>query len=163
MYGFVTRFTNAPVARLLAFAAVASLFLPILTPLSPGLAGWSASHGHIYAGGVPVPHTHPWEQAPGPAPAAAPVFHLCELHPDGIVPAPSGEASGAAIEDDTAAAAARQDVVFTFDQTLLSVSMLVPEPPVAPPLSSPWIAASTCPDRSLVSWLTSAPDPPPKA
>jgi len=50
-------------ARGWVFAAMAMLALasPSLTALNPELAGWLPSHGHVYAGGMPVPHAHPWE------------------------------------------------------------------------------------------------------
>ena len=48
-------------ARLLLGAAVLALLMPSLTALEPSLAGWSPVHGHIYADGVPVDHTHPWD------------------------------------------------------------------------------------------------------
>ncbi|MGE3961960.1 MAG: hypothetical protein AB7F65_09795 [Dehalococcoidia bacterium] len=48
-------------ARLLLALAVVALLTPSLAAMEPGLAGWSSSHGHLFADGVAVEHTHPWE------------------------------------------------------------------------------------------------------
>ena len=48
-------------ARLLLGAAVVAMLMPSLGALEPNLAGWSPTHGHVYADGAPVPHTHPWD------------------------------------------------------------------------------------------------------
>ncbi len=48
-------------ARLLLGVAALALLMPSLTAIEPGLAGWSPSHGHVYADGAAVEHTHPWD------------------------------------------------------------------------------------------------------
>lgn len=48
-------------ARLLVGLATLALLTPSLTAVQPGLAGWAASHGHVYDGSLPVDHTHPWD------------------------------------------------------------------------------------------------------
>lgn len=54
-------------ARLLMSLAALALLTPSLAAVQPELAGWSAAHGHIYEGGVPVGHSHPWDATPGAA------------------------------------------------------------------------------------------------
>lgn len=52
-------------ARLLLGLTALALLVPALAAMEPPLAGWSASHGHVYEDGVPVQHTHPWDHAAG--------------------------------------------------------------------------------------------------
>ena len=48
-------------ARLLVGLAALALLTPSLAAVQPGLVGWSASHGHVYDGSLPVDHAHPWD------------------------------------------------------------------------------------------------------
>lgn len=55
--------------RILTVAAAVALLQPMLASLSPDLAGWRPDHGHVYAHGVPVEHTHPWDARASEGPA----------------------------------------------------------------------------------------------
>ena len=123
-----------------AVAALVALLQPLMTPFVPSLAGWLPGHQHVYVGGLPTTHSHPWddmEASVEPEPQGVPagyVFHLCEIHPDGLVPienTPSGPSVGEP-ESATAAPVDAHDVAFTFDLGVSSVFLPVPSatPPV---------------------------------
>lgn len=87
-------FATLNTSPLVTMVALLALLAPILTPLSPQLAGWLPSHGHVYRDGVPVAHSHPADSgrltpslicglhgAPHPAPASAPADRQPESSP----------------------------------------------------------------------------------
>jgi hypothetical protein len=47
--------------QVLVLLTFIALLQPVVSALSPGLAGWSPAHGHAYIGGMPVAHHHPYE------------------------------------------------------------------------------------------------------
>jgi hypothetical protein len=123
----------------LALLALAS---PSLTAVHPDLAGWLPSHGHVYAGGVAVPHEHPWG---GPAPTTM------------TFPAVSAEASGAGNADRGSA-----DVAFTWDTSSTVKALHVPAV-LALTLIATWLLRQARP-RPLVppSMAQAVPTPPPR-
>lgn len=50
-----------PLHTVLTWLAILALIQPLLTPFAPDLAGWSPSHSHVFTGGTPHPHSHPWD------------------------------------------------------------------------------------------------------
>jgi hypothetical protein len=59
--------------RLIAVVALIALAATYLTPVvNVEWAGWRHDHGHLTAGGVVPPHSHPWDAAAPRAPLAAP-------------------------------------------------------------------------------------------
>jgi len=126
-----------------AFIAMAFLSLaqPLLTPIMPDLAGWSPNHGHVYANGQVIPHTHPWDREVSEpvtsdnVPAGF-IFHLCEIHPDGLVPIDGTAATGAsapsdASHDESAPDSSEdEDIAFLFDLNLTGSIMPAPEAPI---------------------------------
>lgn len=147
-------------SRFLAAVAIALLLTPLLTPLSPSLAAWSPQHAHVYAGGVPVPHSHPWEQRQSTPASPQPVFHLCSVHPDGIVPAVAVPVNASASSADEAAPAG-DGVVFLFDHDLFGSVLL---PPASPSASCGGVAVAMAPvPAGRPTSVTSSPRvPPPK-
>lgn len=113
--------------------AFVSLVQPLLTPFAPDLAGWAPNHGHVYANGEVVPHTHPWDREPADpltrddVPAGF-IFHLCEIHPDGLVPVSGSTDEGPAAEE-TTDSASEEDVVFLFDLNLTGSVLPAPGAP----------------------------------
>jgi len=106
---------------LLGTLAVVALLQPAMVPFSPDMAGRMPNHGHIYAGGVAVPHSHPGED---------PAAH--EPH----------DAASAASAGDEAAPDAAPDaaVVFTFEDLGLFASVIAPA--VAGALATPEAVAA---------------------
>lgn len=118
-----------------------SLAQPLLTPIAPDLAGWSPNHGHVYANGKAVPHTHPWDQEPSDpvTPDNVPpgfIFHLCEIHPDGLVPLDGTAAAGASAPSEASPnesspeASEDEDIAFLFDLNLTGSILPAPEAPI---------------------------------
>ena len=112
-------------------AAVFALLQPLLTPFAPQLAGWLPGHQHIYVNGIPVDHAHTWEGASTEGATADSddvpagfIFHLCDIHPDGLVPIsqPSSDSSpvGAAA---TSAEDEAAEVIFTFDLDVSTIAL----------------------------------------
>ncbi len=158
---FVPSFTNRWSTRALSLLAVTAVLLPLATPLVPNLAGWSPTHGHVYASGVPIPHSHPWDS--GAQTTATPaVFHLCVIHPDGVVPAADPTSVGGG-DDAAAPEDAANRVVFLFDQQVQVGAAAIPpavEPPACP---GPWVAAAAAAIPSPSSQPTVTLLPPPRA
>jgi len=121
-----------PRNALVAVVALVALLQPAMTPLAPDLAGWLPNHGHIYVGGIPVPHHHP-----GAPPSA---------HADEVV----GNATAHGATD-------AAGVVFTFEDLGLFASLMPPSLPGSPappegvaaaPLAEPTRPASLHPTPS---------------
>lgn len=52
-------------ARVLTVLAGLALLTPSLSAVDPDLAGWTPAHEHVYEGGVPIEHSHPWDVTGG--------------------------------------------------------------------------------------------------
>ncbi|MCK9487741.1 MAG: hypothetical protein M0R73_13800 [Dehalococcoidia bacterium] len=148
--------------------AIFSLAQPWLTPVVPDLAGWAPNHGHVYTNGEVAPHSHPWDRgraeplAPGNVPPGF-IFHLCEIHPDGLVPvgdAVEGESvSGPAA---SSGASGEEDVVFLFDLNRAGSVLPAPEAPVLGCHGASF-AANVAVPMALAGSHTSPTVPPPRA
>lgn len=127
---------------LYAIAALMALLQPLMTPWAPAFAGWLPGHQHVFVNGMPIAHSHPWddEQPSGESTTSLPsgvpagyVFHLCDIHPDGLVPIgdPSSGTTATERERGTDASQESEEVVFLFDLGVSSV--FLPVPTGAPP------------------------------
>lgn len=121
---------------LIGALAVAALLVPALTPFAPDLAGRLPNHGHIYAQGVAVPHTHPGDD-------------------------PAAHHGGDHVEADGGAAEAT--VIFTVEDLGLFASAMPPAL-VSPPATPDPVAAPAAPDPMRPGSVRIAPRPhPPQA
>lgn len=148
---------------LVAVLAFLALSQPLLTPLSPDLAGRMPNHGHIYAGGVPVPHAHPGDAGREPSTARV----ICNLHgaPHPIAASDVGGASTASTSEPQAETPSDEATapVFTFDTLGLFASLAMPVAPAAPACPEPTAAWRAAPTVRFAS-VPVAPQPqPPQA
>lgn len=140
---------RGPLGWLPVALAVLALASPSLTALNPDWAGWLPSHGHVYEGGVPVPHSHPWDAAP-PTAMAFPVAD----------PVTGGPHSHAA--EDHAHEHGEGSVVFTWD-TASTVKVLSLPTTVGLALGVGWLLRVTrVRPLGLLSTAPAVPTPPPR-
>lgn len=159
-----------------AFVVVAllSLLQPLLTPFVPEIAGWTPDHGHIYANGEAIPHTHPWDQGPPVAALANTqqpriVFHLCAIHPDGRVPVgatlpPIEERTGTGPQaaHSASGSVSAKDVAFVFSQNL--TGSMLPAPDAAPlACTGAWVAVASAVLPAHTAPFAAPSIPPPRA
>lgn len=147
----------------LAVAAVFALLQPLLTPLAPALAGWIPGHQHIYVNGTPRQHAHPWDEEAPPTIPAGYVFHLCAIHPDGLVPidTSSAFADTPEVPEQLPIAEFHSDVLFTFD---LGVTIgAIPKPAAQFSISGGvFVGSSTRAEVSISDPLAPPAPPPPR-
>ncbi len=138
---------------LLSLLAVLALLQPLMVPFAPDLEGWSPLHSHVYRAGVPVPHTHPWEQ-----PQRLPTSNvICNLHgAPHEVPASSPTTRASATEHD----ASQQSVGFTSDGPGgTSAIAIAPTGPM--PACPEAVTTATADEAAAPLSLVSSPAPPP--
>lgn len=142
--------SDAP--RLLSLLAVLALLQPLLVPFAPTLGGWSPLHSHIYRDGVPITHTHPWEQG---RPPSTPKL-ICNLHgAPHELPAPGPAARDSAAERESGG----DTVGFTQDGPGVAAVALAPTAPM--PVCPDAITTATSADEPTPLPIAYSPAPPP--
>ncbi len=57
---------------MLALLAALALLAPSVAPIAgPDALAWLPAHGHLFLGGAPHEHAHPWDHAPAAHPASS--------------------------------------------------------------------------------------------
>lgn len=143
---------------LMSLLAMLALLTPLLTPFAPDLAGWSASHRHIYRG-APIPHAHPGDRGtPSTTPESAgrtvrAATLLCPLH------GPAHEQ----VPDATEQFESDGSVAFVFEDASGPAALALPISGGLPPCPAPLAAALPAVQPAPISAHSAPLLPPPRA